>query len=380
MTCESCRIKAGLDRELSLTQKAASLLASGAGASTIFVDGDLPLKGFGVYLALLERCRAVRHDRPSETVNLARCAVEVASRFTSKDFSPRQRADLLALAWAELGNAYRVADNFLESSRAFSKAFAIFEEEGSGDPFLKARLYILISSLHGTQREFTLAFGALDMAITLYKEMGDLHSAGRTLIKKAMYVFYSGRPEDAILVNDEGLGLIDQSEDPGLVNMAAHNRTWFLVACGLLGEANRNLFEYRSKFKDSGKINEIKFRWLEGHVNYGLEKLDSAEIAFREVIERFTEENILSHAALASLDLGLVLMRRDRAKEASQLVSEAARAFTSLGIRREALAAVLLLRDMFEKNMATLTLYESVVKFVRKSDIDPDARFIPPTM
>ena len=285
----------------------------------------------------------------------------------------------MALAWGELGNAYRVADNFLESSRAFSKAFAIFEEEGSGDQFLRARLYTLISSLHGTQREFTLTFGALDIAVALYKELGDLHTAGRTLIKKAIYIHYSGRSEDAILVNEEGLSLLDQEREPGLVTMALHNRIWFLVACGSLGEAQRALFENRSRFRDSGKVNALKFRWLEGHVNYGLGKLESAEKAFREAKEGLGDEKMLYHSAIASLDLGLVWMRQDRISEASNVVAEAARAFTSLSIRREALAAVLLLRDMFERDMATLALYESVVAFVRKAEIDPDAQFIPPS-
>ncbi len=59
------------------------------------------------------------------------------------------------------------------------------------------------------------------------------------------------------------------------------------------------------------------------------------------------------------------------------MVADAVEVFVSLGIQREALGAVLVLRDAFERRVATLGLLEDVVEFLRRCQIDPNARFNP---
>ncbi|HYO16832.1 MAG TPA: tetratricopeptide repeat protein [Thermoanaerobaculia bacterium] len=371
------RIARYLDRETEQARRIAALLQEG-GAFAIFSKGDTPLGGFGVYKALIERCWAVRLHQPQQMVSLARCALEVALRLGPEEFSPRQRGDLIAQAWGALGNAFRAADNLVEAERAFNEAFSVFERQGSGDSAVKARLYTLLASLHGTRRIFTLAFAALDVAYTLYNEIGDRHSAGHTLLKKAIYTHYSGQSEEAIKINRKALALIDLNREPDLLIIALHNELSFLVACGHFGEARRTLFKYRPHLPNMGKIHTLKLRWLEGQIDYGLRNLQSAEAAFLEARQGFEEEDLGIAAAMASLDLGLVRMRQHRTREAGRIATEAAQIFTSLQVPVQAIAAVLLLRDSFEWGKATLALYESVVEFVRKSDIDPDAQFIPP--
>lgn len=373
------RVARYLDRETEQARRIAALLQEG-GAFAIFSKGDTPLEGFGVYMALIERCWAVRLHQPQQMVSLARCAVEVALRLSPDELSPRQRGDLLAQAWGALGNAFRAADNLVEAERAFNEAFAVFERQGSGDPAVKARLYTLLASLHGTRRNFTLAFAALDVAYTLYQELGDRHSAGHTLLKKAIYTHYSGRSEEAITINRRALTLVDLDREPDLLIIALHNELWFLVACGHFGDARKTLFNYRPHLPNMGKIHTLKLRWLEGQIDYGLRNLESAEVAFLEARRGFEEEDLGIAAAMASLDLGLVRMRQSRTREAGWIAAEAAQVFTSLQVPVQAIAAVLLLRDSFELGKANLDLYESVVAFVRKAEIDPDARFIPPTI
>ncbi|MFP5286754.1 MAG: hypothetical protein ACLGI9_13525, partial [Thermoanaerobaculia bacterium] len=238
----------------------------------------------------------------------------------------------------------------------------------------------LLASLHGARRNFPLAFAALDVAYTLYNELGDRHSAGHTLLKKAIYTHYNGQSEDAIAINQKALALIDLSREPDLLIIALHNELSFLVACDECLEARRTLFKYRPYLPNLGRIHSLKLRWLEGQIDHGLGNLESAVTAFIEVQKGFEEEDLGYAAALTSLDLGLVRMRQGRTQEARRIATQAAEVFKSLKVTVHALAAVALLRDAFRAGMATLTLYESVVKFVRKSDIDPDARFIPPTM
>jgi hypothetical protein len=65
-------------RELKRFRRALALLQSGRGIEALAKDGDMLVKGLGVYEALLARSWAVRFDDPGEMCHLARVALEVA--------------------------------------------------------------------------------------------------------------------------------------------------------------------------------------------------------------------------------------------------------------------------------------------------------------
>jgi tetratricopeptide (TPR) repeat protein len=310
-------------------------------------------------------------------VSLARAATDVAGRLDPSLYGFLQVADWQARAWGELANALRVADDLDEAERAFGVAFEFFRK-GSEDSFLKVHLYDLHASFLGTRRQFGLAFSVLDIVLSLYLELGDRHLAGRALIKKAVYTHYSGQPDVAIQLSDQGLSLLEKGREPELSFLAAHNKIWYLVACGRFRKAKKELFLHRSDFQNlEGSINHLKLRWLQAQVGAGLNEWKSAEAALLEVSEGFEAAGMGFHAALASLDLSLLWMRLGRLREAEDLGMDAADVFLALGIHREALGCVMILRDAFEKRKATVVLLEGVIEFLRRSQIDPDARFIP---
>src|SRR5689334_24459609 len=70
--------------------------------------------------ALLERCREIRTSDPESAVMLATLAVTLAERLEASD--PEALADFQALAWAELGNSRRVADDSLGAERDLAMA------------------------------------------------------------------------------------------------------------------------------------------------------------------------------------------------------------------------------------------------------------------
>src|SRR5262249_4674210 len=135
-------------------------------------------------------------------------------------------ADLQARAWGEVANAYRVADRLRLARRAFGEAYTLLQR-GTGDPYLKARLFDLEASLLGTLREFPMALHRLSSLANLYLNLGETHLAGRTLITNALYTLYNGDAEKAIEINESGTSLIDQSKDPDLFMHALHNNLLF---------------------------------------------------------------------------------------------------------------------------------------------------------
>jgi tetratricopeptide (TPR) repeat protein len=367
--------KRHLRREELRGRKVAALLQ--AGGLEALLAADLPFRDSGMLQALLERSWAVRHEDPPEMVSLARHAVEVARRLDPRYHTPQERADLQARAWGELANALRALDDLNEAERTFGIAFE-FLVHGTGDLRVTARLHDLQGSYFGTRRQFVLAFAALDIAYTAYLELNDPHLAGRALLTKAIYLHYSGRPELSIEINERGLELLDVNREPNLRFFAIHNQLQFLVACGRFREARRELFQRRAELGNiTGTLNALKLRALQGLISAGLHEWSSAEAAFTQVKVGFEEAGMGLHGAVASLDLALILMQQGRYEETAAMVADAVDLFVALGIQREALGAVLVLREAFERRVATLGLLEDVVEFLRHCQIDPNARFNP---
>jgi hypothetical protein len=79
------------------------------------------------------------------------------------------------------------------------------------------------------------------------------------------------------------------------------------------------------------------------------------------------------HAALASLELALVWMRQGCYEEAEQMVLEVCDVFIALGLQREAFGAIMILKEAFERRMATQGLLEEVISLLGRWEISADA-------
>jgi tetratricopeptide (TPR) repeat protein len=342
--------------------------------------GDAPpdVQGLPLYEALLERSWALRHDDPDQMVQLAQFATLLVDRLNERDLGAREIADLRCRAWVELGNAYRAAEELDHAEGALGQA-TYFLLQGTQDGLLGARLFDVLASLWAARRFFESAIVALDIAGNIYRLHGDEHLAGRALISKGIYIGYQGNAEEAVRLIQQGLASVDGRRDPGLVSSTVQTQAWFLADCGRFKDAQRALWAFRCSGIDlGGRINELKVRWLEGHIFVGLADFEHAEVALRSVKEGFEEAGLPYKAALAGLELGVVWFRQGRFRKAEEAIRECADIFISLQIQRETLAAVGLLRKAAETRRLTLSLLERVIAIVREAERDPAAPFRPP--
>ncbi|HEV8582664.1 MAG TPA: hypothetical protein VGX68_26655 [Thermoanaerobaculia bacterium] len=352
--------------ELERFRQALALLQSGCGVMALAKDGDMEIEGLGVYEALLTRSWEVRYTDPREMCHLARAAVEVAEQLNPEVHGGIHTVvDLQARAWGELANAHRVANRYYEAEQAFGMAFGLVRQ-GSGDPRLLTRLLSLEASLLGTLREFELALPRLANLAELSRKAGDLHQAGRALIKKALYTFYNGNTLEALRISSAALSLIEEERDPSLAMVAIQNQLLFLVDCGRYKEARKILFKNRVRLYSLGHLAQLKVRGIEGRIDYGLQQLDGAETAFREVKAGFEEAEMGFACALAGFDLAMTLMRQDRGEEATAEALQAAAMFEALSIHRELLGVVIYLEEEFRARRGTLMLLESTVRYLRR--------------
>lgn len=309
--------------------------------------------------ALLDRCRGLRYDDPARMVDLARFAAFLADRLDPRQYGVKKVADLRCLAWTELANAYRVADRLREAETALETAADAYVAGSAGEA-AGVRLLDVQASVDADRRRFGEALRSLDVVHAIHLRHGDSHMAGRALLAKGLYADYAGDPDHAVRLLQEGLGLVDRGRDPGLVFGAVHNLGRALTACGRYEEA-RALLRANSSMDPGGQVNRLKVRWLEGQIEAGIGDLEPAEKALAEVCEGFGEIGLAYKAALAGLELAAVHLRQYRADEARERALESVRVFSSLGIGREAMASVLVVREAFERKIATAALLESVV-------------------
>jgi tetratricopeptide (TPR) repeat protein len=346
-----------------------------AGGIERLAEAPRKLKGVAGCEALLERSWALRHEDPAKMLELAHYAKLLADRLDPRRHRPGFVADLRCRAWSALGNAYRVADDLASAEWALGKA-AELQLQGTGDELLAARLLDLRASLYGAQRRLPAALDALDGVYAIHNRRGDDHLAGRALISKGIYTGHANKPEEAVSLLKDGLAKIDQERDPHLALSAVHNIASFLVDSGHYRQARNMAFMNRWRYERyGGTIEKVKLRWLEGVIEAGRGNLAAAETALDEARKGFNNAGLAYHSALSGLDLASILLRQTRVDEARTVVLESTEVFLKLHIEREALGAIVMLRQVFEVGVAAQALLDDTVQFLRRVEHDPTLTF-----
>jgi tetratricopeptide (TPR) repeat protein len=354
----SAAVSVALDRERVLErelQEAERRVTGLSGSSSRAGDAVLDDQAtWGLCEALLKKSGELRHtDRPG-MLRFAVLARQAADRLDPQIYGAEQRADLQARTWAELANAYRLADDLSQAEVAIGRALEL-RTQGSGDPLLYARIADLRASLLSDQRRFAEAFHMLDAARAIYRRYGDHHEEGRTLIIRGLYSGYAGDPEQGLQLLSQGLSIIDRERDEKLAFQTLHNILLLRVELGDYEAANRQLQRMRPLYAVNATwIDQIKLRRIEGQIAAGLGRLDEAEALFLQTRQDLDVAGFGYEASLVSLNLAEVRLQRGETAGVRDLVGEMVGTFRSLGVEREAMAAVLLLWGALERDQLTL--------------------------
>lgn len=324
--------------------------------------------------ALLKASWKLRYNAPAAMVALATLATAEAEQAAAGRLDDPALVDLLAKSWAELGNAHRVTNNLQDAELALRRA-TLCLGEGSGDPRLRARVLDRASSLLTDQRRFKEAGQLLDEVYAIHQTLDDPHMAGRALISKGTSHSYAGECGQGVRLIAAGLRLIEPRTDPSLVFSAIHTLIDLTVRQERFAEARRLLHLSRRLYAEhAGSLNLLKRRWLEGTIAAGLGDLANAETDLLAVRKGFALQRMPHTAAIASLDLATLYLRQGRTRETRRLVEETLATFQALSIRREAIAALLVLNRALERERATLGLMRAVTIRVRRVADDPTRR------
>ena len=166
-----------------------------------------------------------------------------------------------------------------------------------------------------------------------------------------------------------GLARIDEENDPRLALVARHNLIHSLFESGERQEALSILEDTRASHRAlNNPVDLIRFQWLEGKIALDLEDLGAAESSFVEAKRYFVEQGMAYDAALVSLDLAMVYLKRARIAELKVLAAEMVTIFRALGIPREVLAALAFFNKALEiEQTATVGLLQELLETLEKT-------------
>jgi tetratricopeptide (TPR) repeat protein len=346
-----------------------SSVVSGQRSWKAFSAGEIAhLRGIPQVRALLEAGRSMRHHDPEGTLRLTSLARHAADRLTPQEFGWEAVADMRALTWGELANAHRICDQLSEAGKAMNRAIHWFRR-GSCPPLMIARIADLMASLLGAQKRLAEGLEILWLTHQVYLGEGQAHLAGRVLIKASVLAASNAAPGKAIQLTRQGLELLDPQREPTLVAQALRNMVWFLCDLGQFRGARRALWHGRHLFVEHGNaLDLLRVRWLEGRIYAGLSDFSRAERAFEETRSGFAAKGQIYPAALAGLDLAALWTRQGRVREVYELAEEMITTFRALGVAREAIAALVMLKHVccIETGGRVLDVIQLVVRFLEE--------------
>jgi tetratricopeptide (TPR) repeat protein len=333
-------------------------LRSGEASMDDLSPEDLALVDHGPLLdLLLERSCAARYDDPARMIQLARAACAFAKAMPTSRYGQEVVEDLRARTWAELGNSYRVADQMEKAEAAFARA-RVHLLRGTGAPALAARVGELAAALFTDLRRFDEADEVYQRAAEVYRGLHLLEARGRVLVRMGLLRGYVGEPERGIIILLTALKSIPP--DSPLRLPAIHGLALNLVDSHMPDAAEKLVKKYRRLYHRAGKLNRIRLFWLEGKIAFGLGKHGTAEAKLNTARLAFAHEEQDYDAALVSLDLALVHLRCGRRKETVWLVNQMLSTFRRLGIAREVIASLIVLRKSLSADRSTDSIVAQV--------------------
>lgn len=306
---------------------------------------------------LVEMSDAVRYENAARMLHLADLARQAAEACTvAIAGSAPKLADLRTLGWRQYANALRVSGRLHDAEEAFATALR-FCQEGTGDPPLRASLLGRLGSLRIFQRRFDEAIALSDEVGHIYRELGETRAVATNMVQKAIAQIYSGEVDAAVGTLNRAIPLIDHEGDPHLLLAACHNLIRCYIDMGQPEQALSIYFEARGLYKDfQDPLIALRAGWQEGQLLRDLGHLRAAEAALLRSRQGFLEKEMFYETALVSLDLSAVYLRLGETEKLHEAVSEMVPVFTSLGVDREALAALLQLKQATQQSRQAFEL------------------------
>jgi len=280
-----------------------------------------------------------------------------------------------ARALAFQGNAVRAAGDYHTARRLLTAARDLLTEHEVVDLELDAELHSFFGSLFTDLRQFHDAHAHLDSAAQLYSMLDRDEDLARILLKLGNLHRVDGDPEAALPLDETAADLLVTDDASPLYLAARFNYTLDLAEAGHyeiardILAADRPLYEHHADAHT-----QLRVRWLEARIALATGDPERAETVFHAVRDTFVEQRNGFSAALVNLDLAELYRQQGRYADLLEIAAQAAQLFEAQAIHRDALTALLLLRDAAAGQQVTAETIRRVAGLLRRAAREPAAR------
>ncbi|MFY9824399.1 MAG: hypothetical protein WAM82_23690 [Thermoanaerobaculia bacterium] len=176
-----------------------------------------------------------------------------------------------------------------------------------------------------------------------------------------------GEYEGALEALREAAPWVEAERDPRLLFSLKFNLLVNLCHAGRFVEAASIMDEVRRQSAALGNdLDSLRVRWLEARIAAGTGRREEAVSTFEAVREAFTSRSMAFDAALASLDVAILLVEEGRTADVKALAEEMVWIFKAQGVGREALAAFTLFSEAAVREALTVDLVRRYAEEFRK--------------
>ncbi len=255
-----------------------------------------------------------------------------------------RKYDLLALAWARLANARRLAMDLDGAEQAIRKAERWAEKAAEPDR-TQAEALLFKGSLRLFQRRFTDALAAYSRSVALSQAANARLVLIDALFMRASLHLYRGDPAEAMPDLDKARHLLPPEDKRRRLVAVQH----LLGAANLAGDherARQLLPEAQRLSRETGDhASSFQIQWLEGLMLRENGESETAEPLLKQARAGFLRLGDADMAAVVSLELAMLYHDQGtRADEVIAYASDALPALVALDVP-EAFGAIQLLRQ-----------------------------------
>ncbi len=324
------------------------------------------------HLLLAESRQVTTRDprRAAQLAELALTSLDAAEWALRGDFP-----DLRARGAAWLGNARRRALDFLGAEEAFEKAEQAWRIPRPKKDFLAlGDICLLRAGLRGDQRCFAEALSLVDDAIKIFRAEGVTERLAQALIERATIVGYSGHPQEALGELEEALEILERHHpDSSFLHLsAAANLATFYALSDRFEEAARLLPRAQALAAHTTvRTAGLHLCWTAGLVAQGQDDSRLAEDCFLGALRGFRALDESGYAAVAALELAVLYANQGRTSEALVLAADSIPVFEAFQIRREAIAALDLIREAVASSSLPVSMAKNIRGYLTALSKDP---------
>ncbi len=312
---------------------------------------------------LCERSRVDGRDNRKNGVRVAELALVALEAVRFYVTSEKEFAILQGKAYAWLGNALRLAMDFVGAEKALENSSRFLPESEEAAPIPWAELFQNQAALRWHQRRGGEALPLCAQAVRLFHRFGKPCQIARSLILQAQIRRLDDDYDGAIDDLRAAIAHIDAKAEPYLGLAAFQSLADLLVRSGRFDQASTFLPKARElseRLQDQSSTLKLYVRWLEGLLAEGAGELDEAACGYTEARQGFLDSEALGVAALVSLDLGLLMLKVGRNADAVICVKEIIPVLSSLKINGEALVALGVVQEAVKAGAVTDALLRRV--------------------